>query len=528
MEKPEHKTKSFNIRFEIIILILILVIAAYLRFLNIADNPGWYSDEGTLVEVAQNLTEGKFQYLAINKSTLIVARLPLFPSILALIFSFVEYGITPLRYLSAGLGVVTIGLLYWVVIKINEEENVLLALTAAFFLAIYPPAILYSRLGFSYNLLAPLVVILLWLLYKYLQSSKLKWILISGFVVGLGSISDLMMFTFAPVIALIVLYKRWKDLFLALGITFLPFAVYCLVMFLSQGDAFIYDFNFTFFRLGEIPLIAQYPSIVFNYAALIFKDYWWTMAVIGLFLLSEERLKYLALLLFFIPVFMLARTASLPGLGLYYLSPLFPLIAFGAAALIVQGTPYAIGILKKGLEIFMDQFDFWKKFEKIINLSVFIGVSLILFLIVISPFVITLALGAYQAQTSLRPEISPVLVNVNDAQNSIDYVNGNVAKEDLVLASPAIAWAIESNAADFQMAVASKGGDTKHLPNDIPQDRFSFDPDYEKAAYIIIDPIWINWAVPNMVEVELMVENVKEWPLVYSSGQIEVYQNPGK
>ena len=226
MEKPEHKTKSFNIKIEILILILILVIAAYLRFLNIADNPGWYSDEGTLVEVAHNLVEGKFQYLAINKSTLLAARLPLFPSILAFIFSFVEYGITPLRYLSAGLGVLTVGLLYWVIKNINEKENVLLALTAALFLAIYPPAILYSRLGFSYNLLSPLVVLLLWLLYKYLKSGNLKWILISGFVVGLGSISDLMMFTFAPVITLIVLYKRWKDLFLALGITFLPFAVY--------------------------------------------------------------------------------------------------------------------------------------------------------------------------------------------------------------------------------------------------------------------------------------------------------------
>jgi 4-amino-4-deoxy-L-arabinose transferase-like glycosyltransferase len=509
-------------------LFFILAIAIYLRFKNLPNNPGWYSDEGTLVEVAQNLTEGKFQYLAINKSTLIAARLPLFPSILALIFSFVEYGITPLRYLSAGLGVITVGLLYWVVININEEENVLLALTTALFLAIYPPAILYSRLGFSYNLLAPLVVILLWLLYKYLQSGKLKWVLISGFVVGLGSISDLMMFTFAPVITLIVIYKRWKDLFLALGMTFLPFAVYCLVMFLSQRDAFMYDFNFTFFRLGEIPLIAQYPYIVFNYAALIFKDYWWTLGVIGLFILSEERIKYLALILFFVPVFMLARTASLPGLGLYYLSPVFPIIAFGAASLIFKGTPYALKTLRKGLELFFDQFNFGKKFDKLINMSLFIGVSLILFLVVISPFIITLALGVYQAQTSLRPEISPVLVDVNNAQDVIDYVNFRVKKNDLVLASPAIAWAIDSNAADFQMAIASKGGNTKHFPNDIPQDRFSFDPDYEKADYIIIDPIWINWAVPNMVEVELMVENVKEWPLVYSSGQIEVYQNPGK
>lgn len=528
MRIPDNKTRLFSAGFEIAIIVLILFIAAYLRFYNIADNPGWYSDEGTLVEVAQNLTEGKIQYLAINKSTLLAARLPLFTSILAFIFSFAESGITPLRYLTAGLGVVTVGLLYWVVKQINERENVILALTAAFFLAIYPPAILYSRLGFSYNLLAPLVVTLLLFLCKYLKTGESRWILVSGLLVGLGSISDLMMFTFTPVIVLLVLYKRWKDLFLSLSLTFLPFAVYCLVMYLSQGEAFVYDFKFTFFRLGEIPLIAQYPYVAFNYAALIFKDYWWTLAVIGLFLLSDEKLKYLSLLLFFVPVFMMARTASLPGLGLYYLSPLFPLIAFGAADLLVQGTPYVIKVLKKGFELFVDQYINRNNLDRIINFSIFIGVSLILFLIALSPFVITFALGAYQAQTSLQPEISPVLVDANDAKKSIDYVNRNIKEEDLVLASPAIAWAIESNAADFQMAVASKGGDTKHFPNDIPKDRFSFDPDYEKAAYIIIDPIWINWAVPNMIEVEMMVNKVQEWPLVFSSGEIDVYKNPGK
>ena len=118
MQKPIQRTKNTKPGFEILILFLILGIAAYLRFVNIVDNPGWYSDEGTLVDIAQNLAEGKFQYLALNKSTLLAARLPLFPAILAFIFSFVESGITPLRYLSAGLGVVTVGLLYWGVIKI--------------------------------------------------------------------------------------------------------------------------------------------------------------------------------------------------------------------------------------------------------------------------------------------------------------------------------------------------------------------------------------------------------------------------
>ena len=513
------------------IMAIVLIIACYVRFATLSINPGWYSDEGTLVDIAINLLEGKNQYLVINQSTLLAARLPVFPMLLAGIFAVAEPGITTLRFTTAILSVFTIGLLYWVVRDILGKERSYLAIGAAFFLAIYPEAILYSRLGFSYNLLSPLVVGMVWFLWKYLETNNLKWILLASLLVGIGSLSDLMMFTVAPIVVIIAIFKSWKDSLLSAGVIVLPFILYSLGMMSLSKEAFLFDFKFTFFRLGKIPLVAQYPYIIFNYAVILLKDFWWSLAIVGMFLIPEKRFRDLSLVVFFMPLTLLARTAALPGLGFYYLIPLFPMIALGAASLVAAGTPYVLSIIRRGLEKFMNVFiklDQKGKLEPIWKPIILVVSSLVLFLVIFSPFVISLSLGVYQARTGLRTDIDPVMVDVQDAQRAISFINQRLDPDDVVLASPALAWAIESRAADFQMAIAAEGGETQHFPADIPSDRFEFNPEYGQVDYVIMDPIWINWAVPNMPEVAEMVQDVKNWPKIYHSGLVEIYENPVK
>lgn len=67
---------------EFIILLLLLFSSGYLRFINLENNPGLYSDEGTQIELAQNLVEEEIQYYSINQSTFIIGRLPLFSVLL--------------------------------------------------------------------------------------------------------------------------------------------------------------------------------------------------------------------------------------------------------------------------------------------------------------------------------------------------------------------------------------------------------------------------------------------------------------
>ncbi|MEE9572815.1 MAG: glycosyltransferase family 39 protein [Candidatus Neomarinimicrobiota bacterium] len=516
---------------QLFIFIGVISCAAYLRFVNLAENPGWYSDEGTMVDIANNLLEGRIQYFAINQSTLLVARMPIFPALLAGVFSIFEPGITTLRYVTASLGVITTGMLYWVVKDISRRERPYLGFNAAFLYAIYPQAILYSRLGFSYNLLSPLIVGILWFLWKYIDTGRKKWILYASLLVGIGSISDLMMFSLAPVVFIVAFVKDWRDAIITTGVMIMPFSLYSLAMLGVNKDAFIFDFKFTFFRLGEIPFIAQYPYMIFNYAKLIFNDWWWSLAVIGLFLISDERYRKLALITFFVPVAMLIRITDLSGLSLYYISPLFPMIALGVASLIVKGTPYVLEIIREGLIKITGIFrrlDCLQKLEDIWNPTIFILSSLILLFVVMSPIVITVFLGVHQTNTGISTDINSVMVNVLDAQLVIEFVNERVDENDIVLASPAIAWAINSKTADFQMAVAFEGGETKHFPTNIPADRFEFNPEYRNATYVIVDPIWINWAVLNMPEVANMVQAIEEWPKIYYSGEIALYENPEK
>jgi 4-amino-4-deoxy-L-arabinose transferase-like glycosyltransferase len=124
---------------EIAALLFILALAAYLRLANNADNPGWYSDEGTHLDIAQNLAHGRIQYLAINQSTLLFSKLPLFEMLLAGLLRAKGGGIGALRTLTGVLGVISVGTLYLVVRRIKKEST--LALLSSLMLTIYPQAV---------------------------------------------------------------------------------------------------------------------------------------------------------------------------------------------------------------------------------------------------------------------------------------------------------------------------------------------------------------------------------------------------
>ncbi len=528
LEQPRSNDKNF---IELLLILVILALAGYLRLAHIETNPGWYSDEGTLINIAQNLMQGKVQYLAINQSILIVGRPPLFVAMLAVLFRIFGDGIETLRVFTGSLGVISVGLLYWVVRRMLGRKGIPLALLSALMLAIYPQAIFYNRLGFSYNLLMPMALLTFWGLWEYLNTMKVAWLVLAALAVGLGGASDLMMFTFAPVVVLVVSTRRWRDLLWALPLIALPFSLYALVMLITVPQAFLFDLNFTLFRLGEVPWFAQFPIMVLNYGTLLIQNLWFALAIIGFFLLPRFRIKMLSLLMFFVPIVLLGRTISLTGLGLNYISPLFPFVAMGAAALFIEGWPLVLEVAQNGFNVLFKQWGWIPQHKNgrwVRARAVVLGSSLVFFLIIITPVLISAFLSVFQVQNGLSSGIDNLLVNAIDAGKVADYVNQHSEADDVVLTSPAISWLFDSQIADFQMAIAAEGKATKHFPADIPLERFAFDPRYTQARYVVIDPVWRNWAAANMPEVEAMIADVKKWTLVFQSGEIDVYENPVK
>jgi len=514
---------------ETVLVVLILILSAYLRLTNVVDNPGWYSDEGTLIEIADNLQHGEIKYLAINRSILIAGRLPIFPFLLAGLFKIYGSGMQTLRIFTGCLGILSVGLLYIVVRGTQTKNSATLAILSAAMLAIYPSAILYNRIGFSYNLLTPLVLITFWGMWRYLTDGRLSWLFLSALAVGIGCVSDLMMFTLIPVVLLAVSTRSWRDLLWSLVIMGLPFAIYMLSMLLVDAEAFLFDLQFTLSRLGGLPLIAQYPATLRKYYDLLHKNTWFVAALIGLFMLASFRLRCLSLSMLLIPILLLGRTLFIGSdIGLYYLSPFFPFIALGFSAFILKAIPFVLDFSNKCSNHLFEKWNLNPKNQKnkwIQHRIQVLGSSLALFTIVLSPLLISLYSTIGELKYGYQTPIDPVLVNPRDARQAANFVNRQIDANQSVLASPAIAWLIEGNVADFQMAVATQGKTTKHFPTNIPTERFDFDPVFTKAKLVILDPIWRNWAAVNMPEVAAMMSEIETWKLVFQVGEIKVFEN---
>ncbi|MBE3143723.1 MAG: glycosyltransferase family 39 protein [Planctomycetes bacterium] len=482
-----------------------------------------------MINIAQNLIQGRLQYLAINQSLLLSARFPLFPLLLVGLFKVFGVDIGVLRGLSAGLGILSVALLYWVIRRTQGVKAIPLALVSALLLAIYPQAVLFNRLGFSYNLLAPLVLLCLWGMWEYLDHPKAGWLALPVLSIGLGATSDLAAFTLLPVLILVISVRRWKDLLWSIPLTGLPMVVYSGWMLLIAPQAFLFDLHYLASRLGEIPLVAQIPAVFLNYSAMTAWDAWVFLAVIGFFLLKPERFKRITLLLYFFPLILLGRTVALTGTAYYYIIPLFPLTALGAGALVCYSIPVILKVIRDGLSAVFNHWG-WSSDRQLLPrlrqvLSVF-GASLAVFLLVVGPLLWIAWTSIGQVSKAFQTPIDWALVDSGGARQVADYLNKMTSQDDLIVASPAIAWLFKAHVADFQMAIAVKGQSTIHFPTNVPLDRFAYDPDYQKARFVVVDRIWRNWASPKMPGVQAMLTDVESWPLEMKKAEYAVYRNP--
>ncbi|MGH2521410.1 MAG: glycosyltransferase family 39 protein [Anaerolineales bacterium] len=497
--------RSARRTFELLGLVAILSLAAYLRLANRAANPGWYTDEGTHLDITRHLLQGQVQYLAINKSFLLFARLPPFELLLAGVSGLSGGGIGTLRGLTGGLGVASVGMLYWLVRAAQQAEGQRdrLPLLAALLLAIYPQAVVYSRFGFSYNLLTPLLLLAGLGLFNYSNTGQRRWLALAALAVGVGAVSDLWMMVLTPLVLLVILTRRWRDGLWASPLLATPFGLYVAAMLLRAPAAFWFDLRYTLSRLSALPPTQQLVTLAGNCATLIAHDVWMAAAVPGLLTLRPARLRQVSLLLFGLPILILGRSVALYSLSFYYMIPLLPFVALGVASLIRSGVGYIRRTLGSNAALLLGGV-----------MAALLGASL--------------ARTFTQVQTGFETPIDIFLINPDDARAVATFVNERAGANDVIIASPAVAWLLQANATDFQMAVAAAGQATVHLPAAIPADRFAFDPGLAHARFVVVDNLWRNWGAVHMPEVAALMRAAERWPVAFQSGQITVYRNPAR
>lgn len=512
---------------EYLIVFLLLVFASYLRLTNLESNPGIYSDEGTQIEIAQNLVEGKTQYYSLNQSTLIIGRLPLFSFLLSLVFRLFGVGILQLRSFTAFLGIVTILFLYIALKSILRNQSKSIPLISVFLFSINPSAIVFHRLGFSYHLLSIFVLVVFWGLWQYWETGKNKYLILFSLCLGLGSLVDLSGFTFFPFAILMILIKNFRKIPLFISLSLLPFIIYSSIMLFTHQNAFLFDLQYIFTRTNN-NLGKQIVFLFINIYELINKDKWTLYGLLGFFLLKNKSFGLYSFFFFFISFVNSARHAPMTGLSYYYFIPFFSLIVVGVSGFF----QFFFEKLRTILEEFFNQFingctHFFLKNtnSKTVN-YLERSLSAILLSIFIAP---TLIFSLYQLNQYLKNKLpSPMdsyLVDYFDAHAAAEFVNGRVNSDDLVIASPAIAWMIKSNRADFQIPIIFDGNPSIHLPANIPADRFSYNSDYHSAKFVIVDNIWSDYAIHDNYFISKMYEDINNWPLVWSEGRVRVYFN---
>jgi len=305
---------------------------------------------------------------------------------------------------------------------------------------------------------------------------------------------------------------------------------YAVAMLLRDAPAFLFDVQFTLGRLTVVPWWAQLPLLTLNLGALALSDPWWIPAVIGLLLLRPPRWRLLMLALLCLPLLVLGRSSGLAGLRRYSISPLFPLVALGMSNLLALGLPWILRFAQVTLQEALARVRWLSgspRSDWLRRRLVALGSAGTVFLLGLTPLLISTVDLVNRVQRGFHPENDWAYVPARDGAAAAALVNQRSAPTDLVLASPAVAWMLDAQAADFQQALAFDGRPSVDFPPDIPRERFVFDAGFDRAAYVIVDRIWLEWGALHIEGVADMLEQLGSWHRIGQQGDLEIYGREG-
>lgn len=484
----------------LLLLIFVILVASFVRIWNLESNPAWYTDEGTHIEIARHLINGKTQYLGIAESYLIAARLPLFEHLLAFWLRLTGVSMLSLRILTSFCGVLTVALVYRLCRQATSNPRFALYATALF--AVYPQAVIYSRFGFSYNLLTPLILLGIYGLVRHHQSGNAKSAIFAGLMFGVATLSDFIAFAFLPSALLIAFFTNRRHIFYIILIMVAPFMVYAAIELRIHPDIFLHDVSCTLSRTGGLPLDLQIENLTKNIAVLMTETWWIPLGAVGLLCLHPLSFRVMLILLVILPILISGRTVALYNLSAYYMIPFLPFIAIGIASLIA----------------FIEQV-IHKQSKLIANLTASTLIAGI--------FIVALWGLVADIRYGFQIGIEQFLIDADEAHQIEDYIIDYAKEFDLIITSPTLAWMFDAQVTDFQIASLTSQSDSVHFPASLYPERFAYEVNYRKASYTTVGNLWRDWGAIHMPVVAAMLQDIQSnWLLVFQTENIKLYQNP--
>lgn len=166
-----------------VILISVLVLAAFLRLFRIEDYMTFLGDEGRDVLVVYNILHGKLTLLGPTSSVGGFFLGPIYYYFMAPFLWIFNYNPVGPAIMVALIGISTVWLIYKFCSDLFDKR---VAIFSAVLYAVSPLVIAYSRSSWNPNPLPFFSLLSLYTLYKGLVKNSLKLIILSGFFLGIS------------------------------------------------------------------------------------------------------------------------------------------------------------------------------------------------------------------------------------------------------------------------------------------------------------------------------------------------------
>lgn len=494
----------------------LLLLCAYLRFANLRDTPGWDADEGYNLSLAQNLAQGRAQLFALRVAY--VDHPELFFMIVAQAMRLLGPDILTLRRVTAACGVLTALALY---AYARPHFGRRVALLSVGIFTIFPLAVIYNRLGYGYNLLMLVTTLYLAAQGAWLRGGRPWAAWLAAGLAGLGLLCEREGICLGAALLAVLLWgRRFR---LALGAALVAVAAPVLVTALlavPRWDVFVADLGHAAGRAAGDGLGLGLVLLVVGYGQYLGVHAWVLPGLVGLCLVRPcaQRRGLLALL-----VCMLLVVLKVRDVNPFFRTavPTLPLLSLGVGTAIQRGLERAYPRVATWWSgVFHAERARWR------GMAAQAAAALVAFVVLFSPLGGVAVQQAIGVQFGLRTALDPYLArDIPATEAVVGWVNARVAPDDVVLASPRVAWAFHCRAADFLQALAFEGATVAFYPPHLPAERFAFAPSLATARYVVEDSFLRRWAEEVAQDRHLLAQ-VAAWPVAIERGEYRVYSRP--
>ena len=491
-----------------------LLAAAYFRFYNLRQSPGWYSDEGNPIDLAENWIQGRWQNYGVDGAPF-SQRPPLFMYIISTAMRVFGVDIIVTRSVCAAANFLCLLLLSWIAWKrLGKLEGIL----TLWITGIAPWVVMFGRFGLTYNLMAPFFLLSLISIYLFNHQMSHRWLISSATFSALAFSTDYLGIICGITCGILILIKRPRDLVPFILVFVGTFLLVLLPVLISNPNALITDTLSIFTQRGSVQSSPfSLLSIIINYSELLKRESWILAGLCGLFLISDTGLRNILLTAVGLSILLVTRAYTPVGTGLHYLMHLFPIFSLGLAVFILHAFRIVKQLVTNALQSYSG------KFTQAIRLTSTVVSLMVVFSPIIWMLLSSFAMVTYNSDYLFTGNDDLLLVNSQDATRVQEYIATHSKSNDQVIGSPVLLWGFPTmNRADFLTALAFNG----YLPHNYPpveDQRFSTAISLDSVRFVILDPLAEEFAPKVLPGMQAWLDDIHTWPIVFESGDIRIY-----